>query len=69
MYWIEVSFVDSGTKIFKKEQLNDIYDLFGKYSQQRRRKKNIAIEIKFGKDDIQTGVWTPKKGMLSLING
>jgi hypothetical protein len=69
MYWIEVSFVDSGVKTFKKEKLNDIYTLFGKYSQKRKYKRNTATEIKFGKDDNQTGVWTSEKGVKPLING
>ena len=69
MYWIEVSFVDSGIKTFKKEKLNDIYAVFGKYSQKRRRNRATANEMKFGRDDVQTGVWTREKGMISLING
>jgi hypothetical protein len=62
MYWIEVTLRDSSTKKFEKNTLNEIYNLFGKYSR-RTLKGCKATAMKFGKDEAQTGEWDFKDGI------
>ena len=65
MYWAEVTMRDSNTKRFERNTLNEIYELAGKYIQ-RNRKGTKATAIKFGHDDVQTGIWNPIQGIKAV---
>ena len=65
MYWTEVTMRDSNTKRFESDKLNDIYALLGKYAH-KSRKGTKATEMKFGRDNEQTGTWDPVQGIRSV---
>ena len=65
MYWIEVTMRDSNTQRFEKKQLNEVFQIFGKYS--RKSRKNCkATAIKFGRDNVQTGFWSCDTGIKTV---
>lgn len=65
MYWAEVTMRDSNTKRIERNTLNEIFEVFGQYSRSQRNRYK-ATEIKFGKDNEQTGHWTPETGIKNV---
>lgn len=66
MYSIEIDFANGKTVRREYSLLNDVYAVFGKYSQKRKTqitRSTDATEIRFIANETQTGVWTPKGGL------
>jgi hypothetical protein len=61
MYWIEVERANGKTVKHESKDLNYIYDLYGRYRTEAKRKikrKSRPILIRTGKDELgKTGEW------------
>jgi hypothetical protein len=69
MFWVEIDFVNGKTVKREYENLNDAYAVVNRYSTKSRIARiTDAVQIRTGRDNVQTGCWKPGKGLVACIN-